>query len=89
MRTAELLGLLALIAAAVAGTTAAAQDVGDARKGLAFAQQFCTERHGVAPGQLVPAAAPPFSAIRQYARNDSPRLDRVSPHDHKPRAVST
>jgi mono/diheme cytochrome c family protein len=63
MHATKRLGLLALLAAAAAGSPAAAQEVGDARKGLAFAQKFCAECHAVAPGQPVPAAAPPFRAI--------------------------
>jgi mono/diheme cytochrome c family protein len=62
MQATKLLGLLALMVGAAAGI-ANAQEVGDARKGLAFAQRICAECHGVAPGQLVPAAAPTFRAI--------------------------
>ena len=62
MQAAKLVGLLALMVGPAAGSTAA-QEVGDARKGLAFAQKVCAECHGVAPGQLVLAAAPTFRAI--------------------------
>lgn len=63
MQAAKLLGFLALAAGPLAGSSAAAQEVGDPREGLAFAQKVCAECHGVAPGQLVPAAAPTFRAI--------------------------
>jgi mono/diheme cytochrome c family protein len=63
MQAAKLLGLFALVIGPLAGSTAAAQEVGDARKGLVFAQNVCAECHGVAPGQLAPAAAPTFRAI--------------------------
>ena len=57
MQVVKLLALLALMVGPAAGSTVA-QEVGDAQKGLAFAQKVCAECHGVAPGQLVPAAAP-------------------------------
>ncbi|HWE20097.1 MAG TPA: c-type cytochrome [Hyphomicrobiaceae bacterium] len=60
MQAAKLVGFLV---GALAGSTAAAQEVGDARKGLVFAQRVCAECHGVAPGQIVPATAPTFRAI--------------------------
>jgi|RhiMetdeSRZDD1v2_1073273.scaffolds.fasta_scaffold1318699_2 mono/diheme cytochrome c family protein len=63
MQAARLVGLFAFFVGSLGGSLAAAQEVGDARKGLAFAQRVCAECHGVAPGQLVPAAAPTFWAI--------------------------
>jgi mono/diheme cytochrome c family protein len=63
MQTAKLLGVFALMVGPLAGSTAAAQEQGDARKGLDFAKRVCAECHGVAPGQVVPAAAPTFRAI--------------------------
>jgi mono/diheme cytochrome c family protein len=63
VQAARLLGFFALVVGPLAGSTAAAQEVGDVRKGLVFAQKVCAECHGVAPGQLVPAAAPTFRAI--------------------------
>jgi mono/diheme cytochrome c family protein len=63
MQAAKLLGFLPLAAGPLADSSAAAQEVGDPREGLAFAQKVCAECHGVAPGQLVPAAAPTFRAI--------------------------
>jgi mono/diheme cytochrome c family protein len=60
MQVAKLAGFLVAV---LAGSAAAAQEAGDARKGLDFARRVCAECHGVAPGQTVPAAAPTFSAI--------------------------
>jgi mono/diheme cytochrome c family protein len=60
MQAQKLLAAIAFIGgAAVAG----AQEVGDARKGLAFAERVCAECHAVKAGQKVPAAAPTFRAI--------------------------
>jgi mono/diheme cytochrome c family protein len=56
--------LLAIMSPLIAGVPAAgAQEVGDAGKGLAFADRVCVECHGVKSGQTVPAAAPTFKAI--------------------------
>jgi mono/diheme cytochrome c family protein len=63
MQAAKRLGVFALMVGPLAGSTAAAQELGDARKGLDFAKRACAECHGVAPGQVVPAAAPTFRAI--------------------------
>src|SRR5262245_34054365 len=60
MQAARLLATIALIAGAQA---ACAQEAGDARKGLIFAEKVCAECHGVKAGQTVPAAAPTFRAI--------------------------
>jgi mono/diheme cytochrome c family protein len=61
MQAAKILVTLVL----VAGTTAAgAQEVGDARKGLRFAERVCAECHAVKAGQYpVPAAGPTFKTI--------------------------
>jgi mono/diheme cytochrome c family protein len=60
MQAAKLLAAIACVAgAAVAG----AQEVGDARKGLKFAERVCAECHAVKAGQTVPATAPTFKAI--------------------------
>ena len=60
MQAVKLLAAIAFVAgAAVAG----AQEVGDARKGLRFAEQICAECHAVKAGQTVPATAPTFKAI--------------------------
>jgi mono/diheme cytochrome c family protein len=67
MQAANLSRLSTLLAAlAITGGWAAAagaQDVGDVRAGENFAKRVCAECHAVAPGQVVPAAAPPFKAI--------------------------
>ena len=60
MQAAKLLGAVALIGGA---TIAGAQEVGDARKGLIFAEKICAECHAVKAGQKVPATAPTFMAI--------------------------
>jgi mono/diheme cytochrome c family protein len=60
MDVARLLAAVALVAGV---SVAGAQEVGDARRGLRYAQRVCAECHGVAPGQPIPAAAPTFRAI--------------------------
>jgi mono/diheme cytochrome c family protein len=55
--------LLAAIAFIGGATVAGAQEVGDARKGLIFAERICAECHAVKAGQKVPATAPTFKAI--------------------------
>src|SRR5262249_30743208 len=55
--------LLAAVAFFMGVDAARAQEVGDARKGLTFAEKVCAECHGVKAGQTVPAAAPTFKAI--------------------------
>jgi mono/diheme cytochrome c family protein len=62
MQAVKLLGALALIAGS---TVAAAQEWGDARKGLSYAQKMCAECHAVSARQArSPAAdAPSFEAI--------------------------
>jgi mono/diheme cytochrome c family protein len=62
MQAVKLMGALALMAGS---TVASAQEWGDARQGLRYAQKMCSECHAVLPGQLrspVPDA-PPFKAI--------------------------
>lgn len=62
MGTAKLMGALALVAGP---TLAGAQDAGDAREGLRFAERMCAECHAVSVRQArspVPDA-PPFKAI--------------------------
>jgi mono/diheme cytochrome c family protein len=60
MQGAKLLVAVVLIGGA---TVAGAQEVGDARKGLIFAERVCAECHAVKAGQKVPATAPTFMAI--------------------------
>ena len=62
MQAAKLLTALALVAGSAVGS---AQDVGDARKGLGFAQKFCSECHAILAREKpspVPSA-PPFQAV--------------------------
>ena len=62
MQVAKLMGALALMAGS---TVAGAQDWGDARQGLRYAQKMCAECHAVSarqPRSPVPDA-PPFQAI--------------------------
>jgi mono/diheme cytochrome c family protein len=62
MQAAKLLAALAFTAGPAA---AGAQEPGDARKGLSFAQQVCAECHAVLARETVSplANAPPFEAI--------------------------
>jgi mono/diheme cytochrome c family protein len=61
MQAAKFLAALAFVAGSAA---ASAQDAGDARKGLRYAEQVCAECHAVKDGQYpVPAAGPTFKAI--------------------------
>ena len=89
MQAAKLMGLFALVVGPLAGSMAAAQEVGDARQGLAFAQKVCAECHGVAPGQLVPAAAPTFRAIANTPGMTALALTvfLTTPHGNMPNLV--
>lgn len=60
MHAQKLLAAIALIGGAA---LARAQEVGDAHKGLIFAERVCAECHAVKAGQKVPAAAPTFKTI--------------------------
>lgn len=62
MQVVKLMGALALMAGP---TVAGAQDGGDAREGLRYAQKMCAECHAVSAGEpRSPVAdAPPFKAI--------------------------
>jgi mono/diheme cytochrome c family protein len=65
MQAVKLLAAIACVACAavVGAAVAGAQEVGDARRGLIFAERICAECHAVKAGQTVPATAPTFKAI--------------------------
>jgi mono/diheme cytochrome c family protein len=62
MQAAKSLGVLALVAASA---VASAQEVGDVRQGLRFAEKVCAECHAILKRQALSPmpGAPPFGAI--------------------------
>jgi hypothetical protein len=83
--------LLATIAFIGGTTFAGAQEVGDARKGLIFAERICSECHAVKVGQKVPAPAPTFKAIANTPGMTAMALTIFfrTPHRNMPNLVLT
>jgi mono/diheme cytochrome c family protein len=85
--------LLAGMASALVANHAVAQEMGDAKRGFAFAQRVCAECHGVRAGEINSphSRVPSFQSVANTSGMTSTAL-RVwfqSPHPSMPNLVLT